>query len=1293
MGTVVINGIEYNTETGAAIQTERTNTTNQALSDKGIPGLNTEVKTTETFEQPQQNEVVQIKTKSTAVASPMSVLSQFTHTFIQSLFALPDATVKQVAQELSDSLNLGWSDQDIFDFSDFVNKGKIGDEKYLGLEVSPEYSWLFPQPPGDKNILEILETDGREAAIKAMEEMGIPRNKFEKAAAIAGDFAAISAFIYGGGYLANVPKAFPKGTTPKDIFNMANTMPKGTQTANLWGSMITNDMMQFIRANPGKAALFDLMGAGGAGYALATVQEKITPEFRENHPFLAGLAESGALVLGGVAGPFAAVIPGMIVTKGPTGLAIKFVGNKLRAFLSLRSDYARRKFMREVQATLDHKTAKQLKPLFDQVMDNPALMEPQNMAMLIRQDIVGGEAVTALKNSERAKILKANPELAADESALEMAVVERLFALGAADTVTGDTIQLLKKVVDPKDKTKFTYETVDVPVGPFSGAALEAYEAELRTLFTNNEWQALKEFQGKIKPSPDEIDDWIQNKLYTAKLQLSMAEQTQDATIINLQQHLENTSSGEELRLIHDRKSSNVEKTQEFWEAMLPHSNEPPSFILNTINKDILALEAEIIQAQEALTLAQRGIISADGSPLISGADVIATNVGLREKLIDLRKNVITNFRKGDKDIRELKIKVPANYWNDFKTDIRNLIFEGAEDVTKLPVFKDEASIPPIIQEIMKSDDLTFSNMMDLYVRIGDDLFDATLAKTTSLTSRGRKNLYLVKKQFEQFMTKKLSQVDTGAIWREGDVYEGVQALLAGVADGTRIPRELIGKPKNLAIKNYFDQYRIQVGDVFDKNAAYRVQRYAEFGNYMIPDEYFIHEFFKTAADVKQYIKVFGQDSAAMKHLTDTLLDEVRMKTLNRTTGEINLKSLNKWMDQNAAKLSEMPAEFTNLLKNSEATMQAVVNRISTLNQRKVVADRTLLGKELRRISQQLIDTKPDQFGMLMDFNISQLMNTALENPNLMSQLYNKIRFDKTSEIAFKRLLWQKIGDKVNLENIPALQKFLSNEKISTALKTIFNKNELKMLKKLQDSYQIIMTTAFPTGDIPAMLPIVQTITKNLGVSPQSLTSVVRATKEGRISPTNTMIYLGSRALSAGQLLNFRKIYLEGLMDPQILEKLAKTEMSVTLFQKAPPKDKHWINRMLVGMGIKPFGNLDVVPEIIAPNSGDLEMDEKLLKWMNEQQRDKEALENFDQSSMNIPAINEASQLANQNIGMPPLDMSAAVETAAVPGGQVTEEQFTSFFPHDTTGQMIAARRAAEGGIMNAPRNLRQRVL
>jgi hypothetical protein len=160
-------------------------------------------------------------------------------------------------------------------------------------------------------------------------------------------------------------------------------------------------------------------------------------------------------------------------------------------------------------------------------------------------------------------------------------------------------------------------------------------------------------------------------------------------------------------------------------------------------------------------------------------------------------------------------------------------------------------------------------------------------------------------------------------------------------------------------------------------------------------------------------------------------------------------------------------------------------------------------------------------------------------------------------------------------------------------------------------------------------------------------------------------------------------------MDPQILDKLAKNEMKVSLFQKAGTSDKHWINRMLIGMGIKPLGNLEVQPEIISPNSGDIEMDQELLKWMNERERDQEALESFEGSSLKAPPINPASQLSE---GVEMNDIMEMVSTTPA-GEQVTEEQFASYFPHDTTGQMIAAKRAAEGGIMSVTKQQRQRVL
>ena len=100
-------------------------------------------------------------------------------------------------------------------------------------------------------------------------------------------------------------------------------------------------------------------------------------------------------------------------------------------------------------------------------------------------------------------------------------------------------------------------------------------------------------------------------------------------------------------------------------------------------------------------------------------------------------------------------------------------------------------------------------------------------------------------------------------------------------------------------------------------------------------------------------------------------------------------------------------------------------------------------------------------------------------------------------------------------------------------------------------------------------------------------------------------------------------------------------------------------------------------------------MDQELLKWMNEQQRSREALEGYEGASLKTSPINPASQLS-QGVEMNDI-MEMVSKTPS--GTEVTEEQFASYFPHDTTGQMIAARGAAEGGIMNAAPKTRQRII
>jgi hypothetical protein len=1318
MTTVTINGVTYDPLTGARIESKPLDKENKSLIDKGI-AVTDEVDTTESFPENVEGKKLTLTTKATPVASPVSVIGQFTNNFIEALFYLPDEVVKQTAQELSDSLNLGWSDDEIFQFADLVNKGKVGNT-YIGVE-HPELAWMFPQPV-DKGIKEILETQGRDAAINAMEELGVPRNEFEQMAAIAGDMMAITYLLYGGIGAMGAGKAFSATGSPhaashaqkmQQFLKTAENLPPGMKTANLWGTMALDDMMQFMRTNPGKAALFDLTGSAGWGYGMVKKDQWLTPEFKANHPILYELANAGIPLATSAGGPIALLAPGVILRNTPTGRVVNFTGGVLKKFLSMKDGYQRNKFIREVQSKMDAKVAKQMKPFFEEIMKNPELITGQNMAMVIRRDIVGGEAVNALRNQISEALIKQNPDLVSNPAALESAIIEKLFALGAlegaADDATmaqfqslginlknAENITLLKPI--QKDGKITGYEDVSVPVGPFSSAALDAYAVQLQNMFKGKDWQKIPEFSTSlVKPTADEINDWILNKLYQAKVQLSMAEQSQNSQLISLQQKLENTATMSEMSLLNDRKQNNVQTVNSFWTAMFPHIDDAPTYIFNTLNKEVVEINKALLDAEMAAIAASKQLVG--DQPIISGAEQVAINQGLREQLIQQRKNVIANFRAGDKEIRALKIPVPQNKWEGFQQNIKDLIFEGSDE-KMLSYFKDPAAIPEIIKKVMQPMDpnkpFTFSDMMDLYVRIGDDLFDATLAKTTNITSRGKKNLYLAKKAFENFLQQDINNVKFGLIWRRGDTYEGVQALLAGVPEGTPIPNNLIGKQKNVELLNYFQQWKKQVGDIFDKNAAYKVQRFADYGNYFTPDEFFIHEFFKTAADVKQYIKVFGNDQKAMQQLQNTLLDEIRKTAYNKKEGILDYQKVAKWMEKNAAKLSEMPQGFMNLLNNQQALMESSVNRVNALISRKKVVDQTLLGKQLEKIARQLVDTQPDQYANLMNFNTQQLLNEALNSPNLMSQLYNKVRFNTDSEIAFKSMLWKTIGDQVNLENIPKLQAFLNNDKIANSLKTVFNKNELKMLKKLQDSYQIIMTTNFPKGAVIDQLPIIKNIAENLGTTPQSLSSVVRATKEGRISPFNTMIYLGSRLLNARQMLDFRKVYIEALSNPQILDDVIKKEMSVSLFDPLPKKDINFIDRLLWGIGIKPLGDyLAQDPEIIMPNESTIELDQNILKWLKSKEQEKSDLQNFDSQSMNRPPINNASRLSQ---GVEVSDIMEQISTTPTGGSEITEQAFTSYFPYDTTGQMIAANRgtgimqAAEGGSVDTSR-IRQRVL
>jgi len=533
---------------------------------------------------------------------------------------------------------------------------------------------------------------------------------------------------------------------------------------------------------------------------------------------------------------------------------------------------------------------------------------------------------------------------------------------------------------------------------------------------------------------------------------------------------------------------------------------------------------------------------------------------------------------------------------------------------------------------------------------------------------------------------------------------------------------------EGLKLSAFFKNYKKDVGDIFYKNAAFRIQRkQVGSGDYYINDEMIASEFLKSADDAHSLAKIYQniKDPIEKQQLFDSIgsvmLDKLASSNVVRQ-GNIDPKRLTAWLDKNSTILDQFP-RIKASLTDAAATSQKLADRIKTLKSRVQTVETEFVKEKLRPI----IDiVNKDIAGVEMAkvpeairgeiqenliYNVNDLIKRALKEPNLMRVLTDRVKSNyvagnpvqETRLNMFRKMVWQNIGDKINLEDPKVVLNWMESPAGKRALEIIFSPNQIKKIKTVVDAYDVVMLTApDPGGAALRSFPWMERIEMMTGSSPRTMTSVMRAWREGRISGQNTLIYLLSRAASAVQFKKFKDMYFEGFSNPDIADILARDiaplqKDKVNYFTKLPDHQANFIRTWLFNNGIKlPAGVFTEDPIIVDSPT------ERVTP--NKPEKTELIPENsptYNESKLNIPAVVPESQLANQNIAMPPFDMSettppfdmsAAVETAAVPGGQVTEEQYTSFFPYDTTGQMIAARRA-EGGIMNAPRQLKQRVL
>jgi hypothetical protein len=282
-------------------------------------------------------------------------------------------------------------------------------------------------------------------------------------------------------------------------------------------------------------------------------------------------------------------------------------------------------------------------------------------------------------------------------------------------------------------------------------------------------------------------------------------------------------------------------------------------------------------------------------------------------------------------------------------------------------------------------------------------------------------------------------------------------------------------------------------------------------------------------------------------------------------------------------------------------------------------------------------------------------------------------------------------------------------------MKLMYNNNQIKTLKTLIDAYDTIYRIPDPAAIADITPPGIKKIQEQLGTSVQGMSSIIRSWKEGRVSGRNTFIYLASRLFSTQQKRKIQAAYFEAFSNPDLANFLSKdlfinynlSKGGFGYFTELNKNEAKKVSKLLwQQLGIKiPASDLMEPPVIISDSKEYTVTDDgvtvkdtsegaipsqdptKFERVAPEENKHEIPMTNL---NINMPDVVPASQLANQN--------NAQLASAPI-SSNITEQAFTSYFPYDTTGQMIAANRdagimgAAEGGIVNAGPKTRQRVL
>ena len=448
---------------------------------------------------------------------------------------------------------------------------------------------------------------------------------------------------------------------------------------------------------------------------------------------------------------------------------------------------------------------------------------------------------------------------------------------------------------------------------------------------------------------------------------------------------------------------------------------------------------------------------------------------------------------------------------------------------------------------------------------------------------------------------------------------------------------------------------------------------------YVIPDEQVAQSFLENSNTVTEFVNLFGDDPRMMTNIGAMILDDVRNKTYSPSKGVFDPDKLNTYINQNAAKLEGLEiggVPVIDQLRDTQRLIQQSVQRQAELTARRTAIEKNQLYQALAKNGE----------------NPEKVLQSAIQSPSLMNELRTELTEGLSGaakaqrEKTLRRGVWEVVTRKQPdyAESPEKFIKFLDQNRRS--LEVAFGQEHLDNLLLAGETFRRLQTTG-QLNRGAEITPIswigeggaIETVT---GTSLRSLSTLARATAEGRISSLSALSYVLSRAVGRASNLRTDALLREMIFDPEITALLTGTPSGGAT--QMLPATKRRLNAWLFANGIN-YSIEDQLPtgEGERPVSFDIPVTGQGVPTSPAPGMDPNQLRMQGLPRQPDPNAVDASRLPpNRTAPAPAATPAATPAPAAAPPQAATQTPTASeLFPFDPTLSAIERRRGQPQGI------------